>query len=133
MRRMQIIQNSGTLLLDGTLLTMRKCIYDYSNVEASCSNCVRRGTQCGIKLPGPKTRVENAVTAEGEIDGNSQRMNEYVRLFERFQRLRPNDGADDIDNLVTLVENGTLKEQDGTFIVTPPQYIEEMGKSGLSP
>lgn len=48
-------------------------------------------------------------------------MNEYVRLFERFQRLRPEDGPDEIDRLIALVENGTLKERDGNFIVTPPR------------
>lgn len=57
-------------------------------------------------------------------------MNEYVRLFERFQRLRPEDGPDEIDRLIALVENGTLKEQDGNFIVTPPrdgEVDEEFG------
>jgi len=51
-------------------------------------------------------------------------MNEYVRLFERFQRLRPEDGPDEIDKLIALVENGTLKERDGNFIVTPPRDDE---------
>ena len=46
-------------------------------------------------------------------------MDEYVRLFERFQRLRPDDAPDDIDRLIALVENGTLKERGGNFVVTP--------------
>lgn len=98
-------------------------------MEASCSNCVRRGTRCGVKLPGPKTLAENAAN-EGDNDRTPQRMNEYVRLFERFQRLRPEDGPDEIDRLIELVENGTLKERDGNFIVAPPrdgEVDEEFG------
>ena len=47
-----------------------------------------------------------------------------MRLFERFQRLRPDDGPDEIDRLIALVENGTLKEQGGKFVVVTPRQEE---------
>ena len=50
-------------------------------------------------------------------DRGPTELREYMRLYERFQRLRPHDGPDEIDKLVELVENGTLKEEYGVFVV----------------
>jgi hypothetical protein len=44
-------------------------------------------------------------------------VNEYLRLFERFQQLRPDDSPDEIAKLVELVQNGILKEQGDSFVV----------------
>lgn len=56
---------------------------------------------------------------------------EYTRLFKRFQQLRPDDAPEDIDKLVELVENGTLKETEDTFVVCGSQYSEsdELGNA----
>lgn len=50
-------------------------------------------------------------------DRGPAELRKYIRLYERFQRLRPRDGPDEIDKLVELVENGTLKEENGVFVV----------------
>ena len=47
-----------------------------------------------------------------------------MRLCGRFQQLRPGDGPDEIEKLVELVENGTLKEENGTFVVRGPEDAE---------
>jgi hypothetical protein len=46
-----------------------------------------------------------------------EKLKEYLRLFDRLQQIRPYDGPDEIEKLVELVENGTLKEQGDTFVV----------------
>jgi hypothetical protein len=42
---------------------------------------------------------------------------DYFRLYERFQRLRPEDPPDETAKLVALVEDGILKEKDGVFVL----------------
>jgi hypothetical protein len=72
-------------------------------------NCLRRGSYCGSKIPGPKRQEPYS------IDGT--RLQEYDRLFERFQQIRPADSPYEIEKLVELAEIGTLKEQGNTFVV----------------
>jgi len=50
-------------------------------------------------------------------DQDPEKLREYTRLFERFQQLRPDDAPEEIEKLIELVENGTLKETRDTFIV----------------
>jgi hypothetical protein len=81
-----------------------------------CNNCARRGISCGIKLPGPKTQPEFGPATMGQ-DRDPEKLREYTRLFEKFQQLRPDDAPEEIEKLIELVENGTLKETRDTFIV----------------
>ena len=94
-----------------------------------CTNCVRRGIACGVKLPGPKTQIDSTAVLSGQ-DRSPDEIKEYVRLFERFQRLRPDDGPDEIIKLIDLVENGTLKEECGIFVVRTSEEEYEMDQSG---
>ena len=66
------------------------CIYDYPDVDADCSNCIRRGMVCGVKLPGPKTQSETGMLLAGQ-DPDAEKLKEYMRLFEKFQQIRPDD------------------------------------------
>jgi len=95
-------------------------------LEAICSNCVRRGITCGVKLPGPKAQID------AQHDRGPDEVKEYVRLFERFQRLRPDDSAEEIEKLITLVENGILKEEGGTFVVKNSEDEFEMDNFGTT-
>jgi hypothetical protein len=63
-------------------------------------------------------------------DRSPDEIKEYVRLFERFQRLRPDDGPDEIAKLIDLVENGTLKEECGSFVVRTSEEDYEMDQAG---
>jgi hypothetical protein len=89
-------------------------------------NCNRRGITCGVKLPGPKAQID------AQHDRGPDEVKEYVRLFERFQRLRPEDSAEEIEKLITLVENGTLKEEGGNFVVRTSDEDFEMESLGTS-
>jgi hypothetical protein len=71
---------------------------------------------CGIKLPGPRAQTETSLMISDKIRDEGQ-VKEYVRLFQRFRELRPYDPPEEIEKLVELVENGTLKEHGDTFIV----------------
>jgi hypothetical protein len=77
---------------------------------------VRRGIPCGVKLPGPKTQIDIG-SISGGADRNPEAMGEYVRLFQRFQQLRPKDGPEEIATLIELVEKGILKEEGEVFVV----------------
>jgi hypothetical protein len=77
---------------------------------------MRRGIPCGAKLPGPKTQIEVG-SMSSEQDRRPEEMEEYVRLFHRFQQLRPDDEPEDIAVLIGLVEKGTLREEGKTFVV----------------
>jgi hypothetical protein len=94
-----------------------------------CSNCDRRGISCGIKLLGPKTQTEFGPANMGQ-DRDPEKLREYRRLFEKFQQLRPDDAPEEIEKLIELVENGTLKETRYTFIVSGSEDSEsdELGE-----
>jgi hypothetical protein len=77
-------------------------------------------------LPGPKAQ------SDAQYDRGPDEVREYVRLFERFQRLRPEDSAEEIEKLITLVENGTLKEEGGNFVVRTSDEDVEMDSLGTS-
>jgi hypothetical protein len=83
-------------------------------------------------LPGPKTQIDTTAILSGQ-DRSPDEIKEYVRLFERFQRLRPDDGPDEIAKLIDLVENGTLKEECGNFVVRTSEEDYEMDQSGNRP
>src|ERR1700724_213187 len=95
-------------------------------MDAICSNCLRRGITCGVKLPGPKAQID------AQHDRGPDEVKEYVRLFERFQRLRPDDSPEEIEKLITLVENGTLKEEGGNFVVKTSEDDAEMDYYGIT-
>lgn len=61
---------------------------------------------------------------------NSEQLKEHTRLFGRFQQIRPDDSPEEIVKLIELVENGTLKEQGGTFVVhgSDGSEIDEFGE-----
>lgn len=69
---------------------------------------------CGVKLPGPKTRTGPMSSGQ---DSNPEKFKEYVRLFEKFQQIRPDDSHGEIEKLIELVENGILKEEGNSFVV----------------
>lgn len=94
-----------------------------------CTNCVRRGISCGIKLPGPKTQIDTVAIPSAQARSPDE-IKEYVRLFEQFQRLRPDDGPDETAKLIELVEKGTLKEECGSFVVRTSEEDHEMKMSG---
>jgi hypothetical protein len=75
-------------------------------------------------LPGPKAQID------AQHDRGPDEVKEYVRLFERFQRLRPDDSPEEIEKLITLVENGTLKEEAGNFVVKTSEDDLEMQSFG---
>ena len=75
-------------------------------------------------MPGPKAQ------SDAQCDRGPDEVREYVRLFERFQRLRPEDSAEEIEKLITLVENGTLKEEGGNFVVRTSDEDVEMDSLG---
>ena len=75
-------------------------------------------------MPGPKAQID------AQHDRGPDEVKEYVRLFERFQRLRPDDSPEEIEKLITLVENGTLKEEAGNFVVKTSEDDVEMESFG---
>jgi len=105
-------------------------MYDETKADATCSNCFRRKIPCGSKLPGPKAQVDAFALGSAQ-DRTSKEAKEYVRLFERFQQLRPDDADDEIAKLVELVENGTLKEDGDTFVVRSTEDDFEMDIFGV--
>lgn len=50
-------------------------------------------------------------------DRDAEKVKECTRLFERFQRIRPDDPPEEIEKLIELVENGILKEEGNSFVV----------------
>ena len=77
-------------------------------------------------MPGPKAQID------AQHDRGPDEVKEYVRLFERFQRLRPDDSPEEIEKLITLVENGTLKEEGGNFVVKTSEDDVEMDYYGIT-
>jgi hypothetical protein len=99
-----------------------------TSTNAACTNCVRRGVSCGVKLPGPKTQFDTAVM-EYSQDRSPRALREYSRLFQRIQTLRKEDSLEEIAKLIELVENGTLKEEGNTFVIRGSEEDTEMGFS----
>jgi len=114
MRQLPSEQNQSTL--NSSRLAHYQCIYEYSNPDSDCENCVSRGMNCGVKFPGPKSHVDSSVFSPGHGRSHGQ-WKEYLRLFCKFQQLRPYDSPDKIAGLVVLVEKGVLKEDGNRFVV----------------
>lgn len=78
---------------------------------------------CGVKLPGPKTQSETGMLLAGQ-DPDAEKLKEYMRLFEKFQQIRPDDSPEEIEKLIELVENGILKEEGDSFVVRSSEDSE---------
>jgi hypothetical protein len=112
-------------------LKLRKqCVYDASNPDDVCVNCIRRGLVCGTKLPGPKAQEDNTHSPNA-AEPVAKRDEQYARLFERFQKLRPDLAPDQTEKLVEFVETGVLKEEGEQFVFSSTEH-SEVGENEMS-
>jgi hypothetical protein len=107
-RWLSLEQNQSTHL--AVSIINCKCLYDHSDPDAICANCLRRGLKCGIKIPGPKSQPEVIPMSRGQ-DRSASQYKDYMRIYHKFKKLRPEDAPANISKLVELVENGTLREE----------------------
>ena len=56
-----------------------------------------------------------------------------MRLFERFQQIRPDGTPEEIKKLIELVDNGILREEGDSFVVrgSEDSEIDELGKKSF--